>query len=45
MASSSERISQTSFLRTHEYDEFLSTHYSRFARILSVRSFFAIVRE
>ncbi len=38
--------SRKSFLRNaHESDESLSTHYSRFARILSVRSFFIIVRE
>ncbi len=45
-AYSGEHISRNSFLRnTHEYDESLSTHYSRFSWILSVHSFFAIARE
>ncbi len=46
IAYSGERILRKSFSRnTHEFDESLSTHYSRFARILSIHSFFVIVRE
>ncbi len=45
-AYSGERISRRSFLRnTRESDKSLSTHYSRFARILFVRSFFVIICE
>ncbi len=45
-AYSKERISQKSFSQNaHESDESLSTHYSRFAQISSVRSFFVIVCE
>ncbi len=43
---SGERISRKSFSQNaHESDKSLSAHYSHFARILSVRSFFVIVRE
>ncbi len=45
-AYSGERISWKSFSwNVHESDESLSTHYSRFARISSIRSFFVIVCE
>ncbi len=43
---SGECILRKSFLRNaHESDKLLSTHYSHFARISSVRSFFVIVSE
>ncbi len=45
-AYSGEHNSQKSFSRnTHKSDKSLPTHYSHFARISSIRSFFVIVCE